>query len=57
MQFRWTGCAEAPALVFRLVDSDQVLTALPPDIRIVSPNERDAILRARAAGAQRRIYW
>lgn len=57
MQFRWTGCAEAPALAFRLVDSDRVMAALPPDTRSVSPDERDAILRARAAGAQRRIYW
>lgn len=57
MQFRWTGCAEAPALTFRLVDAGQVLGALPPGTRTVSADEREAILRARAAGAQQRIYW
>ncbi|MCW1429526.1 hypothetical protein [Novosphingobium sp. JCM 18896] len=57
MQLRWTGCATAPGLTFRLVDTEAVTAALPPDTRRVSPKEREAILRARAAGAQRRIYW
>ncbi|HEX8055486.1 MAG TPA: hypothetical protein VF481_02390 [Novosphingobium sp.] len=57
MQFRWTGCAEAPALAFRIVDAGEVLPALPPETPTIAPEKRDAILRARAAGAQRRIYW
>ncbi|MBV1691086.1 hypothetical protein KRR38_26250 [Novosphingobium sp. G106] len=57
MQFRWTGRPEAPALTFRLVDGGEVLTSLPPRTRTVSRDERDAILRARAAGAQQRVYW
>jgi hypothetical protein len=57
MQLRWTGCAEAPVLTFRLVDADEVRSSLPPGTRTVSHEERDAILRERAAGAQRRIYW
>jgi hypothetical protein len=57
MQFRWAGSAEAPALTFRLVDVGAVPASLPPSTRTVSPTERDAILRARSAGAQRRIYW
>jgi hypothetical protein len=57
MQFRWTGSAEAPALTFRLVDVDAVMTILPPLTRTVLREERDAVLRARAAGAQQRIYW
>jgi hypothetical protein len=57
MQFRWTGSTEVPALAFRLVDADAVMTALPLGTRTVSREERDTILRERAAGAQRRIYW
>jgi hypothetical protein len=57
MQLRWTGCADAPKLLFRLVDLDEVRSSLPPSIRTVTHEERDAILRERAAGAQRRIYW
>jgi hypothetical protein len=57
MQFRWTGSAAAPALMFRLVDSDQVPGRLPPGTRTVSRDDREAILRERAIGAQRRVYW
>jgi hypothetical protein len=57
MQLRWTGCAEAPVLTFRLVDANEVRSSLLPGTRTVSHEERDAILRERAAGAQRRIYW
>lgn len=57
MQFRWTGCTEAPGLSFRIVATDTVLASLPPDTRTVSREERGAILRKRAAGAQQRIYW
>lgn len=57
MQLRWTGCVEAPDLSFRLVDVHSVRSSLPAGTRLVSPQERDAILRARADGAQRRTYW
>jgi len=57
MQFRWTGTAEAPALTFRLAGANEVLAGLPSGTRTVSREERDAVLRARAAGAQQRIYW
>ena len=57
MQFRWTGCAEAPALTFRVIDSRDLSASLPPGTVTVSPTERDAILRARSAGAQQRTLW
>jgi hypothetical protein len=57
MQLRWTGCAEAPVLTFRLFDIAAVAASLPPETRSVTREERDAILRHRAAGAQLRTYW
>jgi len=57
MQLRWTGCAQAPGLTFRLVDMSAVQSSLPPETRMVTCEERDAILRHRAAGAQLRNYW
>jgi hypothetical protein len=57
MQLRWTGCAEAPVLTFRLVDGGAVPASLPPETRRVTREERDAILRHRAVGAQLRTYW
>lgn len=57
MQLRWTECGQAPVLTFELVDADAVRNTLPPTTQIVSREERDAVLRQRAAGAQRRIYW
>ena len=57
MQFRWTGCAVAPELTFRLVKADDVRAILPPDTLLVSPAQREVILRQRAAGAQQRTYW
>ena len=57
MQLRWTGCAEAPVLTFRLVDMGAVQSSLPAETRTVTREERDAILRHRAAGAQLRTYW
>ena len=57
MQLRWTGCAEAPKLTFRLVEADKVRSSLPSDTSFLSREERDAILRERAIGAQLRSYW
>jgi hypothetical protein len=57
MQFRWTGCADPPKLTFRLVEAGEVRTSLPSDTRTISVEERDAILRVRASGAQLRTYW
>lgn len=57
MQFRWTGCADAPQLTFRLVDADDVPANLPPGTRRVSAEQRDESLRQRAIGAQLRVQW
>lgn len=57
MQFRWTGSDEAPDLAFRLIDADAVRSSLPPGTRLVTRTEREAILRQRADGCQRRSYW
>ena len=57
MQLRWTGCAEAPYLTFQLVDAGAVLPSLPPETLTVTHEEREAILRHRAAGAQLRTCW
>ncbi len=57
MQLRWTGCAQAPGLTFRLVNISSAAASLPPETRSVTRAERDAILHHRAAGAQLRTYW
>ena len=57
MQFRWTGCADAPKLTFSLVDAGAVGSSLPADTSRVSSTERDTILRQRAVGAQLRTLW
>ena len=57
MQFRWTGCAAAPALSFQLVDAGDVLRCLPPGTRRVSPDRRHDTLRQRAVDAQLRVQW
>ena len=57
MQFRWTGCAAAPDLGFRLVNAGDVLRCLPPGARRVSPDRRQDILRQRAVDAQLRVQW
>lgn len=57
MQFRWTGCATAPDLTFRLAKAADVRAILPPDTLLVTPDQRAAILRRRAAGAQQRTCW
>jgi len=57
MQFRWTGCAQAQVLTFRLVDIASVAASEPPETHRVTRAERDAILRHRAAGAQLRTSW
>ena len=57
MQLRWTGCAQAPKLTFRLVDAGEVRASLPSDTAAVTREERDAILRERAIGAQLRNFW
>lgn len=57
MQYRWTGCAVAPNLTFRLVNAGDVGASLPPDTLLVTPGQRAAILRQRAADAQQRSYW
>lgn len=57
MQLRWTGCAEAPGLTFRRIDTDAVRSGLPSGTPTIPREGRDAILRERAIGAQMRSYW
>ena len=57
MQLRWTGCAEAPNLTFQLVNAGAVLLSLPSETLTVTHEEREAILRHRAVGAQLRTCW
>ena len=57
MQLRWTGCAQAPSLAFRRTNANAVRSMFPADTPTITHDERDAILRERAIGAQMRSYW
>ncbi len=52
MQPRWTGSAEAPRLTVRLVKAKDLRASLPTGTAIVTREERNAILREQAIGAQ-----
>lgn len=54
---RWTRCSSAPTPTLRKVKLDEVLDHLPADTALLSPQERDLMLRLRRKGIQLRRRW
>ncbi len=57
MMLRWTGASSGPEPGLRLVDLADLRQALPAGTAIVSPDLREAQLRARRRGVQLRRRW
>ena len=57
MMLRWTGASSGPQPGLRLVDLADLRQALPADTATVSPDLREAQLRARRRGVQLRRRW
>lgn len=54
---RWNRTSDAPLPTVRLTAADDVRNHLPADTPVVTPDERDAVLRHRLRAAQRRRRW
>lgn len=54
---RWYDCSSRPIPTLKRVPFGEVRGHLPADTPRVSPEERDAVLRARVRGAQLRRKW
>lgn len=57
IQGRWTGCDSQPIPSLTKVKVKDVLKALPKDVAMVTPDERDAIIRERNRAYQMRKLW
>lgn len=57
IQGRWTDTSSTPMPTARKVPVGQVMQHLPADMRMVTPQERDQIIRDRRAQLQQRILW
>jgi hypothetical protein len=57
IQGRWTDTSSTPMPTARKVPVAQVMEHLPGDMRMVTPQERDTIIRDRLAHFQQRVLW
>lgn len=57
VQGRWTHCDSQPMPVTRVVKLKDLKKALPADVAMVTPQERQAILRERRRALMERPYW
>lgn len=57
IQVRWNECSSQPTPSARKVKLAELRSCLPLDTPMVTPEERDAQLRRRRAGAQMRSRW
>ncbi|CAN7380894.1 DUF1214 domain-containing protein [Phenylobacterium sp. LjRoot225] len=57
VQARWTGCPAPPPLVVRKASLVEVRRLLPRETPVVTPAERDAVIRARRLALQQRPLW
>lgn len=57
IQGRWTDCDSQPMPSIRKVALAEVVSQLPPDTAMVSPQERDQIIRVRRAAYLQRPFW
>lgn len=57
IQGRWTDATSTPMPTARKVPIAEVMQHLPADMRMVTPQERDRIIRDRRAQFQQRVLW
>ncbi len=57
LQGRWMGCDSQPIPVLTKVKLSELAAHLPADLRRVTPDQRQAIIRARRAGQLARPLW
>jgi hypothetical protein len=57
IQGRWTECSSQPIPTVRKVALADVVKSLPADTKLVTPQDRDRILRDRRAALQQRPLW
>lgn len=57
IQGRWTDCDTHPLPTVKQVRLDEVARHLPADTAMVTPDERDAIIRERRRALQERCQW
>ena len=57
IQGRWNQASSAPQPTLTRVAVEDVRKHLPPDTPVVTPEERDKVLRVRRMGAQMRRKW
>ena len=57
IQGRWTDASSTPMPTARKVALADVMQHLPSDMRMVTPQERDTIVRDRMAQFQQRVLW
>ncbi|MGD9472456.1 MAG: hypothetical protein AB7G24_10745 [Novosphingobium sp.] len=57
IMLRWTGASSGPEPTLRLADIADLRALLPSDTPLVTPEQREAQLRARRRGAQMRRRW
>jgi hypothetical protein len=57
IQGRWTDCDSQPIPSVRKVALAEVVKLLPRDTAMVTPTERDQIIRARRMALQQRPHW
>ena len=57
IQGRWTDCSAQPIPTVRKVGVSEVRKSLPPDTPVVTPEQRDRIIRDRRAALQQRPLW
>ena len=57
VQGRWTGCDSQPIPEVRKMKIGRVRDALPKDVAVVTPRERERIVRERRRALQERRLW
>ena len=57
IQGRWTHCSSTPIPTITKVAFDEIDAHLPADVARVTPEERDATLRARRQAMMQRPHW
>ena len=57
LMLRWTGASSGPEPVVKIVSAADVRAHVPPDTPVVTPEQRDEVLRRRRRGAQWRRRW
>ncbi len=57
IQGRWTDCSSTPMPIAQKVSMNAVMQHLPGDMRTVTPQERDQIIRDRRSQLQQRVLW